>query len=61
MSNRRERHEQWAVFWCSLTKTETATYIDFQVKRAGGSEKLFEAAAKELIHDFSGGVPPPDQ
>jgi general secretion pathway protein A len=40
-----------------LTKTETATYIDFQVKRAGGSEKLFEAAAKELIHDFSGGVP----
>jgi len=40
-----------------LAKSETATYIDFQIKRAGGSEKLFEAAAKELIHDFSGGVP----
>ena len=41
----------------ALAKSETATYIDFQIKRAGGSEKLFEAAAKELIHDFSGGVP----
>jgi len=40
-----------------LTKPETATYIDFQIKRAGGSEKLFEPATKELIHDFSGGVP----
>ncbi len=41
----------------SLSKTETATYIDFQIKRAGGSEKLFDSAAKELIHDFSGGIP----
>jgi len=40
-----------------LAKSETATYIDFQIKRAGGSEKLFDVAAKELIHDFSGGVP----
>jgi general secretion pathway protein A len=40
-----------------LTKSETATYIDFQIKRAGGSEKLFDSATKELIHDFSGGVP----
>jgi type II secretory pathway predicted ATPase ExeA len=30
-----------------LAKSETATYIDFQIKRAGGSEKLFEPAAKE--------------
>ena len=41
----------------SLTKPETTTYIDFQIKRAGGSEKLFDSAAKELIHDFSGGIP----
>ena len=40
-----------------LTKPETATYIDFQLKSAGGSEKLFEPAVKELIHDYSGGVP----
>jgi len=40
-----------------LTKPETATYIDFQIKRAGGSEKIFEAAVKELIHDYSGGIP----
>jgi general secretion pathway protein A len=29
----------------ALTKPETATYIDFQLKRAGGSEKLFDSAA----------------
>lgn len=40
-----------------LSKPETATYIDFQVKRAGGSEKLFESATKEMIHDYSGGIP----
>ena len=40
-----------------LTKEQTASYIDFQVKQAGGSEKLFDPAAKSLIHDYSGGVP----
>jgi general secretion pathway protein A len=40
-----------------LTKPETTTYIDFQLKQAGGSEKLFESTVKELIHDYSGGVP----
>ena len=40
-----------------LSKQETATYIDFQLKQAGGSEKLIESATKELIHDYSGGVP----
>jgi general secretion pathway protein A len=40
-----------------LTKAETATYIDFQLKSAGGSDKIFESAVKELIHDYSGGVP----
>jgi general secretion pathway protein A len=40
-----------------LTKEQTASYIDFQLKQAGGSEKLFDPAAKGLIHDYSGGVP----
>jgi general secretion pathway protein A len=40
-----------------LSKSETTTYIDFQLKQAGGSEKLFETVVKELIHDYSGGVP----
>lgn len=41
----------------ALTKSETATYIDFQIKRTGGSEKIFDATVKELIHDYSGGIP----
>jgi general secretion pathway protein A len=41
----------------ALTKAETITYIDFQLKQAGGSEKLFEPPTKELIHDYSGGIP----
>jgi general secretion pathway protein A len=40
-----------------LSKEQTASYIDFQLKQAGGSEKLFDPAAKNLIHDYSGGVP----
>ena len=40
-----------------LSKEQTASYIDFQLKQAGGSEKLFDSAAKSLIHDYSGGVP----
>ena len=40
-----------------LSKTQTASYIDFQLKQAGGSEKLFEDSTKALIHDYSGGIP----
>jgi general secretion pathway protein A len=40
-----------------LNKDETASYIDFQLKQAGGSEKLFEDSTKALIHDYSGGIP----
>ena len=40
-----------------LTREQTATYIDFQLKQAGGSEKLFEETAKKMIHDYSGGIP----
>ena len=41
----------------ALTKPETATYIDFQIKRAGGSERIFQASVKDPIHDYSGGIP----
>lgn len=40
-----------------LTKEQTASYIDFQLKNAGGSEKLFDPAVKHSIHDYSGGIP----
>jgi len=40
-----------------LTKEQTASYIDFQIKQAGGSEKIFDLPVKSLIHDYSGGVP----
>ena len=40
-----------------LNKAQTASYIDFQLKQAGGSEKLFEDSTKALIHDYSGGIP----
>jgi general secretion pathway protein A len=40
-----------------LTKEQTESYIDFQLKQAGASEKLFDSDAKDLIHDYSGGVP----
>jgi general secretion pathway protein A len=40
-----------------LNKEQTTSYIDFQVKQAGGSDKLFDPAVKNMIHDYSGGVP----
>lgn len=41
----------------SLNKPQTVAYINFQLKQAGGSEKLFEELTKGMIHDYSGGVP----
>lgn len=40
-----------------LTKEQTTSYIDFQLKQAGGSEKLFDSTVKQTVHDYSGGVP----
>lgn len=40
-----------------LSKEQTISYIDFQMKTAGASEKVFEPEAKTLIHDYSAGVP----
>lgn len=40
-----------------LTKEQTASYLDFHMKQAGGSDKIFDQPVKALIHDYTGGVP----
>ena len=40
-----------------LSKDQTAAYIDSRISMAGGSAKIFEPEAKDLIHDYTGGVP----
>jgi len=41
----------------SLTKAQTAAYIDFQMKCSGASEKIFEPEVKDLIHEYANGIP----
>ncbi|HQU43436.1 MAG TPA: AAA family ATPase [Pirellulales bacterium] len=40
-----------------LSKDQTTRYLDFQMTQAGGSPKTFDDSVKDLIHDFTGGVP----
>ncbi|HIM34875.1 MAG TPA: AAA family ATPase [Pseudomonadales bacterium] len=40
-----------------LSKEQTGRYIDVQMKQAGGPEDVFDTSVKELIHDFTGGLP----
>lgn len=40
-----------------LSKDQTTRYLDFQMTQAGGSPKTFDESVKDLIHDFTGGVP----
>jgi len=40
-----------------LAKDKTAAYIDYRISKAGASSKIFEPEAKDLIHDYTGGVP----
>lgn len=40
----------------ALTKYQTLAYIDHRLKCAGATDKLFDSEAKELIHDYSGGI-----
>ncbi len=40
-----------------LSREQTASYIDFQMKHAGASEKIFDQEAKYLLHDYASGVP----
>jgi len=41
----------------ALSKEKTFAYIDYRISKAGGADKIFEPEAKDLIHDYSGGVP----
>lgn len=41
----------------AMTADQTAAYLDFHVKQAGGPDKLFEPEVKSLIHDHTRGVP----
>ena len=41
----------------ALSKEQTVGYIDRRLKAVGGAEALFETAAKQLIHDHTGGIP----
>ena len=41
----------------ALAREQTATYIDFQMRQAGASTRVFETEAKNLIHDYASGLP----
>ncbi len=40
-----------------MTKTQTLSYIDFQLTNVGASEKIFDTPVKDLIHDHAQGIP----
>ncbi len=40
-----------------LSQEKTVAYIDYRITKSGGTTKIFEAEAKSLIHDYTGGVP----
>jgi general secretion pathway protein A len=41
----------------ALSMEKTSAYIDYRITKAGGTDKIFEPEAKNLIHDYTGGVP----
>ena len=40
-----------------LCREKTSAYIDHRIRMAGGTEKIFQQEAKDLIHDYTDGVP----
>jgi len=40
-----------------LSKQQTTQYVDFQISQAGGDVKIFGEEVKDLLHDFTGGLP----
>ena len=40
-----------------LSKEQTTAYIDSRMSSAGGNNKIFDPEAKDMIHDYTGGVP----
>ena len=41
----------------ALSKEKTSAYIDHRIVKAGGVKKIFHTEAKDLIHDYTDGVP----
>ena len=41
----------------ALSKEKTSAYIDHRIRMAGATEKVFQQEAKDLIHDYTDGVP----
>jgi len=41
----------------SFTKLQTSTYIDHHLRAVGANEKIFDQQVKDLIHEFTGGLP----
>lgn len=41
----------------ALTKEQTRAYIESRITLAGGANKTLDGEAKDLIHDYTGGVP----
>jgi general secretion pathway protein A len=39
-----------------LTKAQTVAYMDFQMKYAGASERVFDTEVKETIYEYSNGI-----
>jgi len=40
-----------------LSRDQTIAYVDNRISCAGGTNKIFETESKELIHDYTGGIP----
>ena len=43
--------------WLGLSKEQTGAYIDHRINLAGGNTKILDPEAKDLIHDYTGGLP----
>jgi general secretion pathway protein A len=41
----------------ALSKEKTSAYIDHRIRMAGATEKVFQQESKDLIHDYTDGVP----
>ncbi len=40
-----------------LTPSQTHAYVDFQMRRVGVSDKLFETEVKQELHEYTRGIP----
>jgi len=40
-----------------MDRDQTAAYVDFQIKQAGGDQKIFEPEVKSLLYDHTRGIP----